>query len=80
VYNFFRPENPNVKQVQAIEAAAQHVLDARAQFPNSGVADLYDRNTMPGISKSPPGIRQSRRRLLPPPTLHKRDQANRVFV
>ena len=31
----------------AIEAAAQGVLDARAQFPDSTLADLYDPLTMP---------------------------------
>ena len=47
VYNNFPwPENPNEKQVQAVEAAAQNVLDARSQFPNSSLADLYDPNTM----------------------------------
>ena len=37
------------KQVQAVEAAAQKVLDARAQFPNASLADLYDPNTMPPV-------------------------------
>jgi hypothetical protein len=50
VYNNFPwPENPNEKQVQAVEAAAQNVLDARAQFPNASVAHLYDPNTMPPV-------------------------------
>nr|WP_211217451.1 type IIL restriction-modification enzyme MmeI [Segetibacter koreensis] len=50
VYNNFPwPENPNEKQVQAIEAAAQNVLDARAQFPHASLADLYDPNTMPPV-------------------------------
>jgi hypothetical protein len=39
--------HPTDKQVQAIEAAAQGVLDVRAQFPNSSLADLYDPLTMP---------------------------------
>ena len=48
VYNNFPwPENPTEKQKQAIEASAQAVLDARAQFPNSSLADLYDPLTMP---------------------------------
>lgn len=48
VYNNFPwPENPNEKQVLAIETAAQNVLDARLQFPNSSLADLYDPLTMP---------------------------------
>lgn len=48
VYNNYPwPENPNNKQVKAIETAAQKVLDARASFPNSSLADLYDPLTMP---------------------------------
>ncbi|MFZ3157731.1 MAG: DNA methyltransferase [Smithella sp.] len=50
VYNNFPwPENPTGKQKQAIETAAQAVLDARAQFPNSTLADLYDPLTMPPV-------------------------------
>lgn len=48
VYNNFPwPENPTEKQVQAIETAAQKVLDVRADFPKSSLADLYDPLTMP---------------------------------
>jgi len=48
VYNNFPwPENPTEKQKQAVETAAQGVLDARAQFPGSSLADLYDPLTMP---------------------------------
>ncbi len=35
------------KRRQAIETAAQAVLDARAQFPTSSLADLYDPVSMP---------------------------------
>jgi hypothetical protein len=50
VYNNFPwPDNPNEKQVQAVEAAAQNVLDARAQFADASLADLYDPNTMPPL-------------------------------
>jgi len=50
VYNNFPwPENPTEKQKQAVEAAAQGVLDTRAQFPESTLADLYDPLTMPPI-------------------------------
>jgi hypothetical protein len=50
VYNNFPwPENPNEKQIKAIEIAAQKVLDARAEFPNSSLADLYDPLTMPPV-------------------------------
>ncbi|MBP7965493.1 MAG: class I SAM-dependent DNA methyltransferase, partial [Paludibacteraceae bacterium] len=45
--NYPWPENPTEKLVQAIEIAAQKVLDVRAEFPNSSLADLYDPLTMP---------------------------------
>ncbi len=48
VYNNYPwPENPTDKQTKAIEVAAQKVLDTRAEFPNSSLADLYDPFTMP---------------------------------
>jgi hypothetical protein len=48
VYNNFPwPENPTDAQRQDIETKAQAVLDARAKFPNSTLADLYDPLTMP---------------------------------
>jgi len=48
VYNNYPwPEAPTEKQKLAVETAAQAVLDARAQFPDSSLADLYDPNTMP---------------------------------
>ncbi|MGD9520794.1 MAG: DNA methyltransferase [Tepidiphilus sp.] len=48
VYNNFPwPPNPSAKQRAAIEAAAQGVLDARAQFPGASLADLYDPVAMP---------------------------------
>lgn len=48
VYNNFPwPGNPSEKQIKAVEAAAQDVLDSRSQFPNSSLADLYDPTTMP---------------------------------
>jgi hypothetical protein len=37
------------RNAQAIETASQKVLDARLQFPNSSLADLYDPLTMPPI-------------------------------
>lgn len=50
VYNNYPwPDNPNEKQVKAIETAAQKVLDARQQFPKSSLADLYDPLTMPPV-------------------------------
>lgn len=50
VYNNYPwPETPTDKQKEAVEIAAQTVLDARAQFPDSSLADLYDPNTMPPV-------------------------------
>jgi hypothetical protein len=50
VYNNFPwPENPMDKQTKVAEEAAQAVLDARASFPDSSLADLYDPNTMPPV-------------------------------
>jgi len=45
--NFPWPENLTDKQKEAVEKAAQQVLDARLQFPNNSLADLYDPNTIP---------------------------------
>lgn len=48
VYNNFPwPQNITDKQKQAIEEAAQAVLDARSQHPDTSLADLYNRLTMP---------------------------------
>lgn len=48
VYNNYPwPENITDKQEKAIEQAAQKVLDIRAKYPDSSLADLYDPLTMP---------------------------------
>ncbi len=48
VYNNYPfPENVSDKQKQKIETAAQAVLDTRAKYPDSSLADLYDPLTMP---------------------------------
>jgi hypothetical protein len=48
VYNNFPwPVNATEKQKAKVEQAAQAVLDARAAFPDSTLADLYDPLTMP---------------------------------
>jgi hypothetical protein len=54
VYNNFPwPESPSSKQIVTIEAAARAVLDARAVFPDSSLADLYDPLSMPpALSKA----------------------------
>ncbi len=45
--NFPWPENPTKKQIEAIENAAQKVLDARLEFPKSSLANLYASKKMP---------------------------------
>src|SRR5438270_10350284 len=48
VYNNFPwPETPPAKQAVVVASKAQAVLDARAAFPESSLADLYDPLTMP---------------------------------
>jgi len=48
VYNNFPwAKSPTQAQIKNIEAKAQAVLDARAKYPNSSLADLYDSLTMP---------------------------------
>ena len=48
VYNNFPwPDITDTKHSSTIESAAQAVLDARAAFPDSSLADLYDPLTMP---------------------------------
>jgi hypothetical protein len=48
VYNNYPwPEAVSEAQKAAVEKAAQAVLDARAKFPSSTLADLYDPVTMP---------------------------------
>jgi hypothetical protein len=48
VYNNFPfPQNPTAKQTANVEAAAQAVLAARAEFPQESLATLYDPLTMP---------------------------------
>ena len=48
VYNNFPfPSEPNAKQRDRVERAAQGVLDARDNFAGATLADLYDPNSMP---------------------------------
>ena len=47
VYNNFPWPDVSDEQKTAIEKLAQAVLDARAQFPDSSLADLYDERVMP---------------------------------
>ena len=47
VYNNFPWPSPTPEQKTRIEKTAQGILDARALYPDSSLADLYDPNTMP---------------------------------
>ena len=47
VYNNFPWPNPTEDQKTKIEQTAQAILDARAKYPDSSLADLYDELTMP---------------------------------
>ena len=47
VYNNFPWPNPTEKQKARIEQTAQAILDARAKYPDSSLADLYDERAMP---------------------------------
>lgn len=48
VYNNFPwPKEPSEKNKKSVEQKAQKILDVRAEFPNSSLADLYDPLIMP---------------------------------
>ena len=47
VYNNFPWPTPTDEQRAKIEQTAQQILDARALYPDSSLADLYDELTMP---------------------------------
>ena len=47
VYNNFPWCNPTDVQKAKIESTAQGILDVRAKYPDSSLADLYDELTMP---------------------------------
>lgn len=47
VYNNFPWPNPTNEQKAKIEQTAQAILNARALYPDSSLADLYDELTMP---------------------------------
>lgn len=47
IYNNFPWPNPTENQKNKVEKTAQSILDARALYPNSSLADLYNPLTMP---------------------------------
>lgn len=56
VYNNSPWPEPTARQREKIEKTAQGILDARALYPNSSLATLYDELTMP------PELRKAHRR------------------
>jgi hypothetical protein len=77
--NFIWPECVSEAQTAEIEKLAQAVLDARAQFPTSTLADLYDPLTMPpALTKAHKALERAVDRLYrPQPFL---DDAERVSM
>jgi hypothetical protein len=58
VYNNYPwPQSPDEKKQSAIETAAQAILDARALYPDSTLADLYD------PTATPPELQDAHRKL-----------------
>jgi len=47
VYNNFPWPTPSDKENNSIEVGVQHILDIRAMYPNSSLADLYNPDLMP---------------------------------
>lgn len=47
VYNNFPWPSPTPEQQAKIETSAKAILDARALYPDSSLADLYDPTLMP---------------------------------
>ena len=47
VYNTFPWAEPSAQQKKLIESTAQKILDARKNYPQSTLADLYDELSMP---------------------------------
>jgi hypothetical protein len=45
--NYPWPKNPALKKIEYVKLNAQKVLDVRAEFPESSLADLYDPILMP---------------------------------
>ena len=45
--NYPWPKNPALKKIENVKLKAQKVLDVRAEFPESSLADLYDPILMP---------------------------------
>jgi hypothetical protein len=81
VYNTFPWPDANDRQRARIRALAQSVLDARAKFPTSTLADLYDVDAMPPqLRKAHHALDDAVDRLYRPATFAgDRDRAEHLF-
>ncbi len=82
VYNNFPWPIVTERQREKIEQTAQAILDARALYPNSSLADLYDPITMP--TELLKAHRDNDRAVMAayglPPTLHENEVIARLFT
>lgn len=81
VYNTFPWPDASPAQREKVEALAQAVLDARAAYPTSSLADLYDPDTMPAdLRKAHTALDTAVDRLYrPAPFASDRDRVEHLF-
>jgi hypothetical protein len=81
VYNTFPWPDVSPAQQIKVEALAQAVLHARARYPTSSLADLYDPDTMPGdLRKAHAALDLAVERLYrPAPFTSDRDRVEHLF-
>ena len=81
VYNTFPWPDASPAQRAKVEALAQAVLDARAAYPTSSLADLYDPDTMPAdLRKAHAALDTAVDRLYrPAPFASDRDRVEHLF-
>ena len=82
VYNNYPwPKDPSDKHKKTVEKKAQKVLDVRAEFPDSSLADLYDPLTMPPkLVKAHQELDKTVDFVLSSAGIHQRKRANRIFI
>lgn len=74
-------ESLRKKQINIIEEKAQKVLDVRAEFPNSSLADLYNPLTMPpALVKAHNELDKAVDLAYRPITIYKRSKQNGLLV
>lgn len=81
VYNTFPWPDASPRQREKVEALAQAVLDVRAAYPTSSLADLYDPDTMPAdLRKAHTALDTAVDRLYrPAPFASDRDRVEHLF-